>query len=362
MLLDVDDLRTEYRVEEDDEPAALTAVDGVSFGIEAGESFGLVGESGCGKSTIAKSIMRILPNNGSIAGGEIRFKGENLADLSGEAMRRTRWEEIALVSQSAMNALDPVYTVGTQIREAMTEHDSPLSRAEMDDRIADLFEMVGIDPDRMEDYPHQFSGGMKQRAMIAMALVLDPDLIIADEPTTALDVISQDTILYHLEKLQEETGAAMLLITHDMSVVAEVCDRTGVMYAGEMVERGPTDGVFDAPYHPYALGLKNAFPSVRGGQDELISIPGSPPRLVGLDEGCRFAERCPFATDECRAVTPPLERRDEDHDAACIRIEEVGVERLRAEASKRDTWRESEKSTSDADESRNSAADTTHRT
>lgn len=360
MLLELDSLCTEYALE-DDGSRTLTAVDDVSFGIEEGQSFGLVGESGCGKSTIAKSIMRILPNNGSIADGNIYFKDRELTGLSGEQMRRTRWEEIALISQSAMNALDPVYTVGEQIREAVREHESSMDREETDARIAELFEMVGIDPDRMEDYPHQFSGGMKQRAMIAMALVLDPDLIIADEPTTALDVISQDTILYHLEKLQEETGAAMLLITHDMSVVAEVCDRTGVMYAGKLAELGPTDGVFEAPYHPYTLGLKNAFPSIRGDDDELISIPGSPPQLVNLDEQCRFAERCPFATDKCRQATPQLEPQAENHDTACIRIDEIGVDTLREKTSDRQTW-QMEESVNDKAGTDESAPDTTKQT
>ena len=334
-MLSIQDLRTEYRTDD----GQLRAVDDVSFEVDRGQSFGLVGESGCGKSTVAKSIMRILPSNGKVAGGRIDFEGTDLTALPAAAMRRVRWQDVALISQSAMNALDPVYTVGAQIREAIEAHESA-SREAMDARIAELFELVGIDPERMEDYPHQFSGGMKQRAMIAMALVLNPDLIIADEPTTALDVISQDTILRHLDRLQAETGASLLLITHDMSVVAEMCDRTGVMYAGQLAEVGPTEVIFDEPSHPYTLGLKNAFPTVRGDRDELISIPGSPPDLAAVDEGCRFAERCPFATAECRSRTPPMESRSEGHAAACLRIDEIGPETLRTRAANRATWEE----------------------
>lgn len=339
-MLEIDHLVTRYSVSNDGRSQSLDAVDDVSFTVDSDEIFGLVGESGCGKSTIANSIMRILPDNGWIPSGSIRFKGQDLADVSEKEMRRIRWEEIALISQSAMNAFDPVYTIGEQIREAISVH-RDMPRSEMDARIADLFETVGIDPERASDYPHQFSGGMKQRAMIAMALVLKPDLIIADEPTTALDVISQDTILHYIEELQEETGAAILLITHDMSVVAEMCDRIGVMYAGKLAEIGPTDAVFQHPLHPYTMGLKHAFPSTTARDEELISIPGSPPDLIDIDAGCRFASRCPFAVDDCHSITPSMESHDDpDHAAACIRIEELGADKLRRDAAEPATWRD----------------------
>ena len=332
-MLEVRDLRTRYSLTEGGE---LDAVDGVSFDIGEGTVFGLVGESGCGKSTVAKSVIRTLSRNGSVVDGEIRFKGTDLLDASPEELRRIRWEEIALISQSAMNSLDPVYTAGEQIREAIRAH-RDVDREWMDDRVQELFEVVGIDPDRAEDYPHQFSGGMKQRVMIAMSLVLDPDLIIADEPTTALDVVNQDTILHYLERLQEETDASILLITHDMGVVADICDRVGVMYGGHLVEEGPTVDVFTNPVHPYTVGLKNSFPSLRGDSDDLTTIPGSPPDLRRIGTQCRFAARCPFATDRCRREDPSLEEHAPDHSAACFRIDELGEE-IRRRGAARGTW------------------------
>lgn len=335
MLLEINDLRTRYRTQ-DRNASHVDAVADVSFNIEAGEVFGLVGESGCGKSTIAQSIMGTLPRNGSVIGGDINFAGQDLTEMNQSELNGIRWENIAFISQSAMNAFDPVYTVGEQIREAIRVH-RDMTRERMDERIRELFDMVGLDPERAEEYPHQFSGGMKQRAMIAMALVLQPELIIADEPTTALDVISQDTILYYLEELQRETDAAVLLITHDMSVVAEICDRIGVMYAGKIAELGPTQDIFEAPFHPYTLGLKNAFPTVRDDR-ELVNIEGSPPDLAGIEEQCRFAARCPFAKDECWTGDPPIEEQAPGHSAACLRIDELGPETLRERARTPKTW------------------------
>jgi len=332
-MLEVRDLRTRYTLGEDEE---LDAVDGVSFEIGEGTVFGLVGESGCGKSTVAKSIIRTLSRNGSVVDGEIRFKGTDLLGASPAELRRIRWEEIALISQSAMNSLDPVYTAGEQIREAIRAH-RDVDAEWMDARVQELFEVVGIDPGRAEDYPHQFSGGMKQRIMIAMSLVLDPDLIIADEPTTALDVVNQDTILHYLERLQEETGASILLITHDMGVVAEICDRVGVMYGGHLVEEGPTLDVFTDPIHPYTVGLKNSFPSLRGAADDLITIPGSPPDLRQIGSQCRFASRCPFAVERCHREEPSLAAYGPEHSAACFRIDELGEEIARRGAERR-TW------------------------
>ncbi len=338
MLLDVDSLRTQYTI--DDGRRTIDAVDNVSFGIERGEVFGLVGESGCGKSTIAKSILGLLPDNGTVVDGTITFDETDLTDLPHEQLRQTRWERISLISQSAMNAFDPVYTIREQIREAIDVH-RDMSTEAADDRIEELFEVVGIDAERLDDYPHQFSGGMKQRAMIAMALVLEPDLVIADEPTTALDVISQDTILYYLEQLQKELDAAILLITHDMSVVAELCDRTAVMYAGKLAEVGPTESVFESPYHPYTMGLRNAFPTAHAktAEQKIVSIPGSPPELSEVSEQCRFAPRCPFAAPECLEQTPPMEFQKPEQAAACLRINELGVESMRADARESDNWK-----------------------
>jgi len=232
-LLEVDDLRVHYETGE----GPVKAVDGVSFSIDPGENVGIVGESGCGKTTLADAILGILEENGSVAGGEIRFDGQDITDMSASERRRLMWNEISMIPQSAMNALDPVYTVRDQIVEAIFAHET-MSNNEADERVRDLFELVGLDPERADDYPHQFSGGMRQRAMIAMALALEPSLILADEPTTALDVIMQDQILKRISALQDEINSSMMIITHDVSVVAETCDRVVVMYAGKALKRG----------------------------------------------------------------------------------------------------------------------------
>ncbi|MCW5749766.1 MAG: ABC transporter ATP-binding protein [Alphaproteobacteria bacterium] len=291
------------------------AVDGVSFSIEAGEYLGLVGESGCGKSTIAKAVLGILPPNGRVAAGEIRFQGRDIVRLPPAEFRQMRWRDIALVPQSAMNGFDPVYTVEQQIEEAIVAHVS-WPAAERRKRIEELFAMVGLERQRLSDYPHQFSGGMRQRAMIAMAMVLDPTLVVADEPTTGLDVIVQDQILQRIKAIQEQLQKTMLLITHDMAVVAENCDKIAVMYAGRVVEYGGKE-VFRTPHHPYTLGLCNAFPDLDDRERELISIPGAPPSLVDPPRGCRFAPRCPFATPHCSDVDPPLVEVAPGHSAAC---------------------------------------------
>lgn len=313
-----------------------SAVDGVSFSIGAGEYLGLVGESGCGKSTIAKAILGILPGNARCVGGSIRYRGRDLLELSPSQMREMRWKEIALVPQSAMNGFDPVYTVEHQLDEAITAHAS-MRPQEREARIEKLFAMVGLERRRLKDYPHQFSGGMRQRAMIAMAMVLDPGLVVADEPTTGLDVIVQDQILQRIRQIHLEQHKTMLLITHDMAVVAENCDRIVVMYAGQVMEYG-RDAVFREPFHPYTMGLCNAFPDLDDRARELISIPGVPPSLVDPPPGCRFAPRCPFATDRCRAETPPLAPVGPEHVAACHYVEHA-VE-FRRRAREPSTWRE----------------------
>jgi len=310
-------------------------VDDVTFSVASGGTLGLVGESGCGKTTIAKAIMRLLPKNGEITGGRILLKGRELVDLPMDEVRQYRWEEIAMISQSAMNALNPVARVGYQLVEAMQAH-RKVSRAEANRRMAEVFKLVGLNLERANEYPHQFSGGMKQRAVIAMALLLDPDLIIADEPTTALDVLVQDQIILKITELLSKLGNAMILITHDIAVVAETCERMVVMYAGKVMEHADTDAIFYNPYNPYTLGLQNAFPSVQGARKELISIPGFPPSLIDPPPGCLFAERCPFVLPVCRQEEPPLEEVGPEHFSACHRA--ADVDEIRTRSKKEETW------------------------
>ncbi len=310
------------------------AVDGVSFMIGEGEYLGLVGESGCGKSTIAKAILGILPPGGRIVAGAIRFQGRDLVGLTEGELQQIRWRDIALVPQSAMNGFDPVYTVEAQLDEAITAH-AHLPAPERRRRIAELFAMVGLEDSRRRDYPHQYSGGMRQRAMIAMAMVLDPKLIVADEPTTGLDVIVQDQILRRIRDIHDRLGKAMLLITHDMAVVSENCQKIAVMYAGRIMEYGG-ESVFRAPFHPYTLGLCNAFPNLADRDRELISIPGAPPSLFTPQEGCRFRDRCPFATARC-AETPPYTEVEPGHVVACHYVDRA--ERFREAAQDPQTWR-----------------------
>jgi oligopeptide/dipeptide ABC transporter ATP-binding protein len=330
-LLEIKNLKIQYRTKS----GIAKAIDDITFSVERGATLGLVGESGCGKTTIAKAIMRLLPHNGSIAGGEIRFKGRNLVDLSMDEVRKYRWEEIAMISQSAMNALNPVARVGNQIIEAIQAH-RKISRADARKRMTEVFELVGLSPERAGDYPHQFSGGMKQRAVIATALLLDPDLIIADEPTTALDVLVQDQILLKIKELLAKLGNAMILITHDIAVVAETCERMVVMYAGKIMEHADTDDIFYDPYNPYTLGLQNAFPSVKGERKQLISIPGYPPLLINPPPGCRFAMRCPFVLPLCREKEPPLEEVAPGHFNACHRAADLAE--IRARSKEEETW------------------------
>jgi peptide/nickel transport system ATP-binding protein len=332
-LLDVQDLAIHYRTG----AGPVQAVDGIDFAIAPGEALGLVGESGCGKTTAAKAMLKLLPPNGEIPRGRIDFAGRDLVPLTGEAMRRVRWKEIAWISQAAMNALDPVYRVGDQILEAMQAH-IQIGRAEGLARAADLFRAVGIDPSRLRAYPHEMSGGMKQRAVIAMAMALEPQLLIADEPTTALDVVTQAQILSRLARLRRERGMALLFITHDISVVVQTCDRVAVMYGGKIMETGPVRQVFGTPFHPYTMGLTNAFPTLEGAQRELISIPGTPPDLLDPPVGCRFAERCPFATERCRSEDPAHHRVGQGRFSACHYPDRV--EEFRRIAATNEAWAE----------------------
>jgi peptide/nickel transport system ATP-binding protein len=292
-------------------------VDDVSFYVERGESVGLVGESGCGKTSIAISLLKLLPDNAEILSGQILLDGVDLVPLSEDEIRRFRWRRISMVFQAAMNALNPVYTVEEQIIEAMQQHMPHLSDEEMRERVDQLFELVGLDPAFKNQYPHQYSGGMRQRAVIAMALSCEPDLIIADEPTTALDVIVQDQLLKRIREIQEQLNMAMIYISHDIAVIAEVSDRVGVMYAGHLVEMASTETIFHHPVHPYTMGLMSAFPSIVGPKRELTTLPGEPPDLLNPPPGCRFHPRCHYATSICREKTPEFVEYEEDHYVAC---------------------------------------------
>ena len=293
----------------------IRAVDGVSFSVERGQSLGLVGESGCGKSSIAIALLRLLPENARILGGEALLDGVDMASLPEDEMRGYRWARVSMVFQAAMNSLDPMYRVGDQIIEALEEH-LESAREESLERVRELYDLVNLDHGLISRYPHEYSGGMKQRAIIAMALACEPDLIIADEPTTALDVIVQDHILREMQKVQRELDMSMIYISHDMAVIAEVSDVVGVMYAGEIVEFGETVEVFTNPIHPYTRALMSAFPSVSGEKRELATLSGEPPNLLAPPSGCRFHPRCAYATAECAVEKPPRVRRGE-HWANC---------------------------------------------
>lgn len=331
-LLEVKNLSIKYKTE----AGIMHAVDDVSFTLELGESVGLVGESGCGKTTLAKSIMRLLADNGYISSGQILYKGDDLVTKTEEEIRRLRLSEIAMVSQSAMNSLNPVYTIGEQLIEGIRSH-SKMTKKEAYSRAVEVFKIVGLEEKRLKNYPHQLSGGMKQRAIIAMALTLEPSLIIADEPTTALDVVVQDRILQQIIDIQKIINSSMILITHDISVVSETCQNIIVMYGGKIMEKGTTETFFTKPFHPYSLGLNNAFPSIFEIGEQLISIPGSPPNLMQEQIGCRFKERCPFRTEKCMTQEPPLKEVEPNHFSACHYNNKVDEFRMQAKLA--NTWK-----------------------
>jgi peptide/nickel transport system ATP-binding protein/oligopeptide transport system ATP-binding protein len=299
----------------------VAAVDGVDIAVDRGRTLGIVGESGCGKSVLSLSIMRLVPPPGRIASGQIMFQGRDLLDLSLAEMRGIRGNRIAMIFQEPMTSLNPVFTVGDQIIEAMRAHDRSASAAGLRGRAISALQRVRIPaPERrFDEYPHQMSGGMRQRVMIAMALACSPDLLIADEPTTALDVTVQAQILDLLRELQQQTGMAIILITHDLGIVAEMADEVAVMYAGRVVERAPGPQIFDDPQHPYTLGLLGSIPKIEENRDRLLAIEGTVPPPFDLPTGCRFHPRCVFSEAACTMQDPELRLLSQDHRAACIR-------------------------------------------
>jgi peptide/nickel transport system ATP-binding protein len=295
----------------------VSAVNNISFEVYEGESLGLVGESGCGKTSIAACLMRLLPDNAQIVQGKILLTGTDLIALPEDDMRRYRWKRIAMIFQAAMNTLDPVYRVGDQIIEALDTHIEAMSNAQARERVAELFKVVGLDPGLMDRYPHEYSGGMRQRAIIAMALSCNPDVIIADEPTTALDVIVQDKLLREMRAIQENLGMGMIYISHDVAVIAEVSQRIGVMYAGRLAELASSIEIFEQPLHPYTYALMSAFPSITGPRRQLTTLGGEPPDLLNPPPGCRFHPRCSRATEQCQQEAPPFRDYGGKHWAAC---------------------------------------------
>ena len=292
-------------------------MENVSFSVDEGEALGIAGESGCGKSTVALSLLKILPSGGRIRGGKIIFDKLDLVPLSENEMRKIRWSGISIVFQGAMNALNPVYKVGDQISEAIKVHEKGVADSDVKERVAKLLETVGIEPSRADNYPHEFSGGMRQRALIAMALAANPKLLIGDEPGTALDVIVQAQTLKLLRDLKDRLGLSMILISHDLSIIAETCEKVAIMYAGKIVEYGDTVSVFKRPLHPYTQGLIKAFPSIKGERVRLTSIPGQPPDLLHPPPACRFNPRCPYVMDVCKRVEPVLKEQEKTHTVAC---------------------------------------------
>ena len=304
-VLEVRDLSVEYLLER----GTVLAVDEVSFDLAAGEFIGIVGESGCGKSTLLFAIAQLLAPPAEITGGSVIFKGHNMVGLTDRELAAVRWRDLSVVMQSAMNALNPVKSIQAQFADAMRAH-GVTSKAEIAERSAEVLRMVGIDPVHLKSYPHQLSGGMRQRSMIAMAMLFTPDLVIMDEPTSALDVVAQRSLMVQIKELQQQLGFAIIFVTHDMSLVRHFSDRLMVMYAGLIAEFGETGQVFDAPMHPYSIGLMEAFPSIRGPRVPLTGIPGSPPDLARIPPGCRFAPRCPKAMARCEAEAPGLYQVD----------------------------------------------------
>ena len=317
-ILEVSDLVTHYFTLR----GPVEAVDFINFSVDEGQTFGLAGESGCGKTTVALSIMGLLPSNGRIMGGKIILDGEDLVRKDERELRKIRWKKISMVFQGAMNALNPVINVGEQIAEVILEKEE-INKEEAWNRVKELYEMVELEPSRVKDFPHEFSGGMRQRVMIAMALALYPKLVIADEPITALDVIVQNQILDLMKSLQKKLNLSQILITHDLSVIAETCEKAGIMYAGKLVEHADTVEIYKRPLHPYTSALIGAHPSIVGDKRILKFIPGAPPNLINPPKGCRFHPRCPYAEEICGRDEPEYLEKETDHFVACHFVDEL---------------------------------------
>jgi peptide/nickel transport system ATP-binding protein len=317
-VLEVRNLTTHFFMQE----GVAQAVENVSFILRKGEMHGLAGESGCGKTTTALSIMKLLPPGGRILHGEIILDNEDLVKKTDREMNAIRWKKISIVFQGAMNALNPVIRVGDQVAEAITEKEN-VSKGEALQRARSLFQLVGLDSSRVADYPHEFSGGMRQRVMIAMALACNPSIIIADEPVTALDVVVQARILELIKELQRKLSLSVILITHDLSVIAETCERVAIMYAGRIVELGNVKDIYKDSWHPYTEALITAFPSLVGPKRRFDSVPGDPPDLTSPPSGCRFHPRCPWQDEICRSKDPEYRNVGTDHYVACHHSEKI---------------------------------------
>ena len=300
-VLEVSGLYVDYILD----AGSVRAVDDVSFTVGRGEFLGIVGESGCGKSTLLFAVAQLLASPAHLAAGTVGFKGQNLVGLTDDQLSAVRWRDMSVVMQSAMNALNPVKTIGAQFKDVMRAHGKVPDR-DIAARSAEVLQMVGIDPVHLRSYPHQLSGGMRQRSMIAMALLFTPDLVIMDEPTSALDVVAQRSLMVQIKELQQAFGFAVVFVTHDMSLISHFSDRLMVMYAGQVDELGGTRAIFDHPLHPYTQGLLEAFPSIRGPRVPLRGIPGNPPDLARVPTGCRFHPRCPYAVERCAEIPPDL--------------------------------------------------------
>lgn len=320
-LLQVHNLETTFFTDD----RAVPAVDGITFSLREREILGIVGESGSGKSVTSLSIMGLIPSPpGKITKGEILFEGKDLTKLKEKEMREIRGNDIAMIFQEPMTSLNPLFTIGKQLNEAILLHNKGWSKKQATARAIEMMKLVGLPraEQLIKDYPHQLSGGMRQRVMIAMALVCDPKVLIADEPTTALDVTIQAQILQLMRELNNRLNTAVMLITHDLGVVAETCERVVVMYGGQIVEEGPVSEIFKNPQHPYTKGLIQSIPDMRVKKDRLYSIPGSVPKPGSIEIGCRFAERCEFAFDRCTKENPPIYQTGEQHTSRCFLVEE----------------------------------------
>lgn len=319
-LLEIKDLNVEYRTDD----ATYYAVNDLSLSLDKGETLGLVGETGAGKTTTALSILRLLPKNiGFITKGEIKFNGNDLLKATEDDLRDIRGKDIAMIFQDPMTSLNPVFTVGNQIEEVIAKHETNLSKKEIDDRVDALFELVGIPAERKTEFPHQFSGGMKQRVVIAMALACQPKLLLADEPTTALDVTIQAQVLSMMSDLKTRLNTSMILITHDLGVVAEICDHVAVMYAGQIIENGTAEDIYETDkHHPYTVGLFGSIPDIESKAKRLTPIDGLMPDPSDLPKGCNFSPRCPKCMDICREKEPPTIRISDTHTIKCHLFDE----------------------------------------